>query len=174
MAVQTPASPIKLNDNQLDFGSTVAEATMKQIGQNVNQLIDSTPIGTIVAFAVNLNGVSLPNSDIWQLCDGSEITQADSPMRSQGIITNFTPDLTDRFIRGSSIGNQNQFAGADAFSTNVNATTDVQSGPTRGTDNGGDGDSLEGAFAHAHNVSFNVSGDTVPRHYTVAFYIKIN
>lgn len=166
MAIVTPDSPDKLDDNQLDFASSLAEATFKQIGRDINFLIDSMPIGSIVAVAVNLPGMTAPNSSIWQKCDGSEITHPDSPLRSQGASIRFTPTLTDnRYLKGTDTGGQNTYGG------NANPTTSGSGSANSGDldeNSGGSPINFDYAPPHDHTVSVD------PIHYTVVFYLKIN
>ncbi len=171
MAIQTPNFGTKLNDLQLDFGSALAEATFKTMGQDINYLIDSVPVGAIVAFAVNLTGVSIPNANLYQLCDGSEIVHPDSPLRTIGLSVKFTPDLRNRFLYGSDAAGQNAFGGS--------ATTPVDfgdpgSGSTGGLDPNSGGDPVTaGPWSNPHDHNFGTI-DNIPPYYTVAYYLKIN
>jgi uncharacterized membrane protein YgcG len=61
----------------------------------------NTPVGAVIAWFGSLSGVpTLPSG--WQLCDGSQITDARSPMKTQ-----YTPNIngnseaTKFFMRGS-------------------------------------------------------------------------
>lgn len=83
------------------------EETYRKIGQNNNWLIDLRPVGTIIFVNVNQDGGGAPDNQIWQPCDGSEIVNPDSPLRSIGVNQNFVPDLRDRYLRcaGSDVGN---------------------------------------------------------------------
>jgi hypothetical protein len=171
MAIQTPTIAQKLDTISLDYGSALAESTYKQMGQQVNRLIDCVPIGTIMMFAINQPGVSAPNPNLWQLANGAEITNPDSPLRTIGINVRYTPNLVDRFIYGSTTGGAGAYGGE--------ATTDVNFGdPGSATSSVPDpvvssGSNIVGPYSPPHNHNFGTRSN-IPPYYTAAFYLKIN
>lgn len=86
-----------IDDNMTDAGDIVSVEVFQQLAQNCNYLIDSMPIGSIVPICVGLTGVPTPNPDIWQECDGSVITNQNSPMHGQTV-----PDHRGRYLKGQS------------------------------------------------------------------------
>lgn len=118
------------------------------------------PIGTILGVALDLTGVpSLPSQGCWVLCDGSTISDSNSPLDGQ-----FLPDLNgqNRFLRGNVSsggigGNASHFhshtVGADV---SIFATT----GPSPAIS----------AIGHVHTVS-NVNKE--PPYYGVVFVMRI-
>lgn len=116
MAIVTPPVYTGVHEEELIQNSSelqsFSEETYLKIAQNNNWLIDLRPIGTISFIEVNIDGGGTPDSSIWQECNGSEITNVNSPLRSIGINNNFVPDLRDRYIRCHSGDTGNPQAGS--------------------------------------------------------------
>ena len=93
--------PAKLRSMEADFGTSVSSYIWNKIIHNHAWVEKAIPIGYILYFykaqtdaaAVE---VANPNSDIWVYCDGSVISDADSPLNGQN-----TPDLRTKFLKGS-------------------------------------------------------------------------
>lgn len=166
-----------LDDIAADLGDLVSVELFAGIATNLNYLIDCVPPGKIAGIMYGLPGVPAPDPKYWQLCDGSEITDADSPLRG-----GFTRDMATagRYLRGyDSIGNVGNTGGANTKNLQHNHTgaTSIIAGidPEQfKTDS--DNDEFNGSPFHTHTVA-NDLGTAInfePPHVRVLFYLKIN
>jgi hypothetical protein len=164
-----------INDNMSDFGDIVSQELASQIKTSLDLIDKMLPIGWIGPIMVNMAGVS-PNPDIWQLCDGSEITNVNSPLRSVPSIPRFTPNLTDRFIRmTTSLGVVGNSGGVKVFNfahdhggrtgtfTTQEGVDSTKSGLTNTS------------FSHNHSISSSLPGDRQmePPFIHIQYYMKI-
>jgi hypothetical protein len=111
MTINIPAlKPTRIYANETDFGTSAASFIWKKIVNNQNWVEKNIPIGLIIYFYASQTldtgvPVAVPNPEIWTKCDGSLITDSNSPMNGQ-----HAPDLRDKFFKGSdtigSTGNQ--------------------------------------------------------------------
>ena len=154
------------------------EETITKLIENQNRQIDLRPVGTIIFHNINQPGSKPPSTDVYQQCDGSEITNPDSPLRSIGVNQNFVPDLRDRYIQA-----HNQLTG--------NPLTGTQEHDLRHSHNVGGRDDLESRFpieeddkddrrktpsSHTHNVATQYPDPTIfnaPAFVKFVAYMKV-
>ncbi len=142
--------------------------------QNANMVKSVIPpIGTVLPWAKTLTGVpSLP--DAWMECDGSAISDSDSPMDGQNV-----PDLnsTQRFLRGNTASGGT--GGADTHTlitaelpahthtyTNRDNTETCDLGGITVADNAGSSD-------NTGSTGSGGSHNNLPAYYQVVFIIRI-
>ncbi len=101
MSILTPVVISPIHNSETDYLSSINEETLHKLIANNNWLLDLRPIGSIVFINTNQAGASTPDSNVYQICDGSEITHPNSPIRSIGLNQRFTPDLRDKYPRGA-------------------------------------------------------------------------
>ena len=121
--ITTPPIFTPIHQEEITYQDSVNEETLRKIAQNFNFLGVLVPIGTIIYVEINKVGVVAPDESIWQLCDGSEITNSNSPLRSQGIISRFVPDLLGKHPRGAVLSNSNPQGGTYSYSFDHNHST---------------------------------------------------
>ena len=97
---------------------------------------NTVPVGTIIAFHT-FNGKANYSKE-WQICNGDPITDPESPLVGED-----TPNLVDRFLRGS-------------------ATSGTPGGDTPSTGNWNGGADLN---AHKHELPFGIDSYDVPGEY---------
>ena len=85
----------KLDNDLGEFGAIHSQELAFNLRKNFEILFGTLQIGEIVPIMTNIPGVPTPDANIWQLCDGSEITNLASPLRSLPSDPRFTPDLSD-------------------------------------------------------------------------------
>jgi len=88
-----------IEDEATGFGTLVSQELAGLILSSIDYLQKSIPIGMIAPIFTHITGVPTPDPNIWQVCDGSEITNINSPLRSVGGSTRLTPNLTGRYVR---------------------------------------------------------------------------
>lgn len=93
--------PEQLRGLETDFGSSISASIWRKIINNHAWVEKSIPIGMIMFFYEQITEADgdpkdPPNSDIWLFCDGSTISDSDSPLDGQKI-----PDLRNYFLKGS-------------------------------------------------------------------------
>ncbi len=72
-----------IDDDITEYGDLVSVEMFQAIADNINHLIDGAQPGKIMMIATGITGVPDPDPKIWQLCDGSLITEPSSPMYGQ-------------------------------------------------------------------------------------------
>lgn len=175
MAVTVPVMFTSIEDAEVEVTRPVSDELVRKIIQNVNMLAELAKIGQIISIAVNQPGVSAPNPAQFQQCDGSEITQENSPLQSTGGFTRYTPDLRKHFIRGAPNEAANGYTAAELTNnlSHTHSTTNVCTGVV-----GEEGDERHGYadLCHNHGVNADLStADPIDLAYVkTVFYLKIN
>ena len=127
------------------------------------------PIGGIIHWAKTLSGVPQTLSDGWVECDGSVVSDGDSPLDGVTI-----PDLNgdNRFLRSNSTSGGTGGADTIDIEHNHTGTTGASSLPTGGTNTHG-----SGVAQHTHTFT---SGDSLsdaqsilPTYYEVVMIMRI-
>jgi len=164
-----------INDDLGNFGDISSQELALKLKNSLDLIDKMLPVGWIAPIMVNMAGV-LPDPNIWQLCDGSEITNPNSPLRSIPGTPRFSPNLSDRFLRmTTTLGLVGDSGGVKAHSfqhDHGGRTTEHES--QEGADSSKSG--LENtAFTHKHTVVSSLPGDKQmePPFIQVQFYIKI-
>lgn len=122
------------------------------------------PIGSVISWLKTLTGTpTLP--DGWVECDGSTISDADSPYDGVTI-----PDLNgdNRFLRGSSTSGT---TGGSETHTHTGTTSQVDSNPGAGDGNAST-TFYRGTLPHSHTFTTD-SSSTLPTYYEVVWIIRI-
>jgi hypothetical protein len=160
-----------------DFGDVISVELAEAMRKNLDFLRAVCAIGEVAPIMVNIPGVPLPNPNYFQECNGSEITNENSPLRSLGLTQYFTPDMRDRYIYITKIGGQN--AGTQG---GANTTYDFKHNHGGYTGSVGtnhssrhSNESREAAFTHNHTIAFSHADpiNMEPPFYTVKFYMRI-
>ena len=172
MAITIPAIFTAIQDAEVKYGRSVTEETVRKMVQDVNLLGRLAPIGCVRGIQLNQIGVQVPDSNIWQLMDGSEITNPNSPLRTVGLTQRFVPDLIGNYLRGAPNVSINNFGGSPTVSiAHDHGGTGVTGGGIRGEE----GDEKTASVPHAHPITSNFSATEPlePAHQRLAFYLKI-
>ena len=149
----------KWNDSGgLDYTDTVGSNTLFSGDLNITFQV-MIPLGGLVAFAKGLSGVPQTYPDSFVECDGSAISDADSPFDGQTL-----PDInsTQRFIRGattssttSDVTTHNHTTGAANFQVSAdNAAVVTMAAPSH----------------HHNNVP---TANNLPKYYTIVWLMRI-
>lgn len=109
--IVTPPVYTPVHQEETAHLAPTAEEIIRKLIRNNNFLLDLAPIGTIIFVNINQQGGGQPNSNYWQICDGSEITNPNSPLRSIGLNLRYTPDFKDRYPCGADTTTVNNFGG---------------------------------------------------------------
>lgn len=177
MAVVKPVMFTTIHDEEVSLNRPSQEELLRKFFQNLNMLSELAIIGSIEAFALNQPGVESPDASVFQLSDGSEITDPDSPLKTVGITNRFTPDMRSRYLRAADAStNAGNEAGGDAtvnLSHSHGGTTGVHSAGLAGEE-GNDDVAVSQHHAHPINADLNSAEPLDPAYQQVAFYLKIN
>lgn len=173
--ITVPPILTPMHDSEVRLSGPVHEELVRKIAQNLNFLGNLIPIGTIVFVEINKIGVTAPDESIWQLCDGSEITNASSPLRTVGLIQRFTPNLLGKHSRCSGDDSTNPTGGSYSYNFGHNHTglTDInQPAPANAFEE--DGPRRVGN-THVHGVSMDLTSLTFdfPKAVKYVPYMKI-
>lgn len=181
MAVTKPTTYTEILDIEVQVGRSPNEEVLRKMVQNINMLGELAMIGSVNGYAINQSGVSVPSTSVFQTCDGSEITNLDSPLSSEPGFPYYTPDMRNRYIRGANAstvaGNEAGGAASASHAHDHGGVTDTYTDDTYNFAT--DGEDLlapaVGATGHNHNISevtFNFN--LTPYYQQVEFYLKIN
>jgi hypothetical protein len=176
MAVTYPNKLPILNDEEYSLERPVSTQAALKLIRACNMMQKLVPIGELKAMAVNNQGVKAPNGDLFQYCDGGEITNGLSPLRSTGLTQRYTPDMKDRFPRGADastvLGSE---AGGNATVDLSHTHTTGTNEPLRGSD-GEEGDEQAPGVDHNHGVNSDLSSTEPlnPAHLKVVYYMKVS
>jgi len=133
MAATTPPVYTPVHKEEIEVDESMTEETSRKMVQNSNWLLDLRPIRSIVFIEVNQNGVPPIDLSTFQECDGSEITNPNSPIRSVGAVLRFTPNYQDRYPRVTqSFGGTNNLGGNQTKDFNHDHTGFTQVGVIQG------------------------------------------
>lgn len=162
-----------IDDTASKPGTLVSAETFGQLADNVNHLVDASPVGTIAMIMVGLTGCPTPDPTIWQVCNGAAITDVNSPLKG----TN-TPNYVDtigRYMKGySALGTVGNYGGSNT--KNLAHAHGGSTGVMNPTQNVADtDDDFITPNPHAHGIDSDLSAaqNVEPVHYRIAHYIKI-
>lgn len=165
----------KIDDNLAAFGNIHSQELADALRAGIETMYQMCPVGGVYPIMTNIAGAPDPN--IWQRCDGSEITNPNSPLRSVGGSPRYTPNIADRFIKMTTVlGTVGSVGGASAYGP-LSHWHDLSPVTANDMDVDGDKDG-EPDTRETHNHTIN--GDwmglympLIPVHYVVRFYVKI-
>lgn len=172
MAIVIPVIFTDIQDAEVKYKRSVNEETVRKMIQDTNLLGKLAPVGTVRAIQLNQTGVQAPDSTIWQLMDGSEITLPTSPLRTVGLTQRFVPNMISKYPRGAATTSANPTGGAPT----VNLGHDHGgTGSVGGNVVGEEGDEKTARVPHTHPIGsdLNSSEPLEPAHQRLAFYLKI-
>lgn len=115
MTIYYPPIYTAMHQGEIKDGVPVHEQAMRKLVANFNFFGKLMPVGVIIFVQVNQVGVTVPDSNVWQLCDGSKITHPDSPIRSIGADEKFTPNLSGKYPRCANDQLANAVGGTQTF-----------------------------------------------------------
>jgi len=99
MAITIPTIYTPVHLDEVEDEESMTEETSRKMVQNSNYLLGLRPLRSIIWVQVNQNGVPPIDLSAWQIADGSEITNPNSPIRSVGATLRFTPDYRNKYPR---------------------------------------------------------------------------
>lgn len=175
MASVVPNQYTQIVDAEVSEERPIAEETVRKIAQDVNMLRQLVPVASIRGIQIGFGGLALPNSTIWQVCDGGEITDPDSPLNTD--LTQNTPDMQNRFVRGADDGTT---AGSEAGGAAVVALnhTHVIGNHTAQfpltLDNNNVRDGIKHVHSHPLQEDLPEEATLDPKNVQVVFFLKIN
>lgn len=176
MAVTKPVIFTPTEDAEIDYKKPVSEELIRKMVQNVNLLGSLAPIGSYRHVNINQPGATPPNGKIYQQCDGSEIVDPDSPLRSIVPISRFTHNMQNRYVRGAP--GETSGDNADGGSATVNLSHTHSTGNACTGIDVEEGDERHSWFAvcHNHAISADLDGSEPldVAHQQLAIYVKIN
>ena len=167
--------PQLLMDLEVDFGTTIANAIWQKIADHQNFVNQYVPIGMIMWFYGSIDygsgptPINLPNSTNWQFCDGTTITNANSPLVGYAM-----PDMRTLFLKhGTSVGSA---GGSDSFTLyhdhgGVTGAASDAGGDVH-TEGGTDGSHFN---VHQHNIAADLAAafSNLPPYIQLAPYMRI-
>lgn len=174
MSVTKPVVFTSIEDAEVAYGKPVSEEVIRKMIQNSNLIGALCPIGSFRHMQINQPGAFPPNVKLWQMSDGTEITDPDSPLKSVVPTSRFTNDMRNNYVRGAPDEATNGFTGS--------ATTDLSHSHDTGTTctaiDGEEGDERRGyaTLCHNHDMARDLSTaeplDVANQQ--LAIYVKIN
>jgi len=165
----------QIDDDKALFGIISSQELATELAANITLMDLLIPIGEIVPILVGLAGVPTPDPNVFQECNGSEITNPNSPLRTIGGSQKFTPNMLNRYLKVPTVFGQSGEVGgvniATVFDHDHLGVTGTFTSP-EGVDQ--DNDLQESAFVHAHLISSSLGSVAVdPPFVGVKFYMRI-
>ncbi len=161
-----------LDDNIADPGDLVSFEAFNALAENVNYLMDSMPVGRIIAIMTGFPGVPAPDPTIWAELDGATITEENSPVRDQP-----APDWADegRYARSADVvGTIGNFGGGNEKDLTHNHSGLTDYNFLAGTLNAEDDSDANIVVPHRHAIGTDLTVvNFEPEHFVVKHYIKI-
>lgn len=178
MPAVIPSVFTPVHDEEVASESSVTEQTVHKIIRNINFLGDLVPLGTIGVLNINQVGVSPIDGTVWQLCNGSEITNPQSPLRSLGLNTRFVPNINEQYIRNAGATTGNATGGSWDFPLGHNhgGNTGGRNPPSGNEYQEDEGDGVRRIGPdHNHSISSALGTITIdyPQWLKVAAYMKV-
>ena len=172
--IVTPPVFSPVHEEETTYLRSVAEETIRKIIRNNNFLLDLAPIGRIIFVNPNQLGGGQPSSEFWQICDGTEITNPNSPLRSIGLNLRFTPNMKDLYPCGAIDENLNPQAGSHTHFLSHAHSTGTASADGGGLRKKGDRNRRN---PHTHTLATQYSSDgtiiEAPAYVYYIAYMKI-
>lgn len=169
-----PFTPI--DDVYGEFGKIKSKELSAQLKTSIDLITEMIPAGQICPIMVNIPGVPAPDPNIWQECNGSEITNPNSPLRSLPGQPRYTPDLRDRFLRiTKTLGQVGFTGGVNSYAGfGHRHTIGMHTNFLKVVDTDAD-DQLSTALNHNHAMSDALLStyNFEPLHRIVKFFMKI-
>jgi hypothetical protein len=154
MSIIVPPVFTDMHEEEVDVESPGSELILQKLIQNSNFLGDLFPVGFIMGFNVNQLGAPSIDPNYFQLCDGSEITHPNSPLRSIGVNQRFTPTLNEVYPKFANAATGNPTGGS--FDFNIDHNHGGVTGTSTGTSfiiyNDGKDDSKPWFNPHSHAI----------------------
>lgn len=98
----TPPIFTDMHQEEVKFERPVSEETIKKLIANINWMRELYTIGEIVYIHTDADNVDQPDYSYWQPCDGTEITNPNSPLKTDPLVPEvkrYTPDLRNTYLR---------------------------------------------------------------------------
>lgn len=167
-----PNQIVKFSDLEKDIFTTIAQANWQKAAAILEYVNASYPVGMLLFFFGSQDNLpAQPDSNYWQFCDGSVVSNVNSPLNGVAL-----PDLRNKFMKHPSTGQPVLVTdGADSVNLSHN-----HGGTTGGNSDYGEialdigVDSGIAAGNHSHSISSSMgSVSTVPAHLEVQVYMRI-
>jgi hypothetical protein len=173
--ITRPVMFTSIDDAEVQKDRPVSEEVVRKLVQNNNLLGALAAIGSIRHVQINLSGAPIVNPAIWQLADGTEITNVDSPLKSVTPFTRNTPDCRQRYVCGAPDESTNATGGSPSVNLSHTHGTGNACSFGQPIDNNNDLGGYPQA-CHSHTVSndLNSAEPLEPAHQELAIYLKIN
>ena len=166
----------KIDIDKTTFGKVVSYEVATQFRDNIELLQKCFPLGEIVPILVGIPNVPIPDANVWQECNGSEILNPNSPLRSMGALNNYTPDLRERFIKVPQLFGESGILGGlnnnYIFRHNHAGVTGGAATPEKARSGS---DAAMAARDHTHTIdySFDYAVNVEPPFFTVKWFMRI-
>ena len=171
------AVPEKIDDDDLEFGDVVSNEIKLSLKNTIDYLSAIVAIGEIAPIMTNIPGVPTPDPNIWQECNGSEITNENSPLRTVGDTINTTPDMREHYIKVPLIFGTSGVPGGEndtfLFRHDHAGRTGEHINPDDDVDSGDDDDEAVGSHSHTIAFDFDFQVNVEPPFFTVKFFMRI-
>ena len=172
--ITTPQQYTPVHNEEVSYKAPINEETFKKIIWNNNWLLDLVPVGSIIVIQTNQAGGGTPDSNVYQFCDGSEINNINSPLRSIGLNQRFVPDLRNKYPRGANSAVLNPSGGTWDHNLAHGHSTGLPSTIGGRVDNKGDRRRRD---LHTHSIPDQYNNPTTietPAYISYNFYMKIS
>lgn len=166
----------KIDADDLKFGDVVSYEVGTALKENIDLLSLVVPVGEVVPIMVGMPGIPTPDSNMWQECDGSEITNENSPLRTVGDQVHNVPDLREKYIQVPQIfGESGQVGGYNdnyIFRHNHAGVTAAHLAP-QDADASNSQHRVDTLHSHTIDWAFDYAYNVEPPFYTMKWFMRI-
>jgi len=169
-------SEIQIDDDRALYGIIASQELAGELAQNIDAMNLLIPMGEVVPIVTGITGVPPVDANVFQECNGSEITNPNSPLRTIGGVQHFTPNMIDRYIKIPAVfGQSGQVGGVNETSAFNHDHLGVTGDFTTGEDVDQSSALREAAQVHNHPIAeaFPNPVNIEPDFVTVKFFMRI-
>lgn len=176
---------VAIDDSETTEGTIVSVELFNTLCTNINTLMLSMPVGTIIPVFTGLSGVAEPDSNIWEVCDGTPVANPSSPVRGRnkpdmGLPGNGGPE--GPFFKGAANigeagnGNDPSNYGGSHYPTWLNHSHGGGTQPYIAASNRDDGGSdwFTWDVVHLHGIVVDlINRSMMPSNIIMKLYVKV-
>lgn len=164
-----------IDDLYGNFGKIKSRELAAEVKTATDLIYAMIPVGSIHPILVHVPGCPLPDPNIWQECNGSEITNPNSPLRSQPGQPRYTPDMRERYLRITQSLGQVGFTGGVNSYSGFGHSHGIGSWSSPENADSSKSGTQNTMLDHSHGMSSDLNGtyDFEPEFYVLKFYMRI-
>jgi len=167
---------LKIDDDWTKWGAIHSKEVAERFQAGMEILYAMVPVGGIYPIMVGIPNVPTPDVDVWQECDGSEITNPNSPLRSLPGQPRYTPNMQDhKYPRiTKTLGVVGTFGGTNDADFEHTHTTSAHEHAVKDCGFGGKDSQKDVKAFHIHSTPPDMEIlNAEPEYITIRYFMRI-